>query len=88
MADGGLNSTREGDGGLQILKLALSAIVTSDLRLNEPLDTVSSAGFGVDTCLIKGILKCGPVPISRVSVTVKDCSVPIFFAVQLTYLQV
>jgi electron transfer flavoprotein beta subunit len=36
LIDGDLNVTREIDGGLQTLKLALPAIVTSDLRLNEP----------------------------------------------------
>jgi electron transfer flavoprotein beta subunit len=31
-----LNVTREIDGGLQTLKLKMPAIVTTDLRLNEP----------------------------------------------------
>jgi electron transfer flavoprotein beta subunit len=35
-ADGGLHATREVDGGLETLKLKLPAIVTTDLRLNEP----------------------------------------------------
>ncbi|MEC9150635.1 MAG: electron transfer flavoprotein subunit beta/FixA family protein, partial [Pseudomonadota bacterium] len=54
----------EVDGGLQTVKLTLPAIVTTDLRLNEPryaslpnimkakkkpLDTKSPADFGVDT---------------------------------------
>jgi electron transfer flavoprotein beta subunit len=34
--DGKLAVTREIDGGLQTLSLTLPAIVTSDLRLNEP----------------------------------------------------
>jgi electron transfer flavoprotein beta subunit len=56
--------TREIDGGLQTLALTLPAIVTADLRLNEPryaslpnimkakkkpLDTTSPAELGVDT---------------------------------------
>ncbi len=56
--------TREVDGGLETVKLALPAIVTTDLRLNEPryaslpnimkakkkpLDTKSPADYGVDT---------------------------------------
>ena len=72
LADGGLNVTREVDGGLQTLKLALPAIVTSDLRLNEPryaslpnimkakkkpLDTVSPADFGVDIAPRLKVLK-------------------------------
>lgn len=36
LADGGLQVTREVDGGLQTLALALPAVVTADLRLNEP----------------------------------------------------
>ncbi len=35
-ADGSLTVTREVDGGLQKVKLAMPAIVTTDLRLNEP----------------------------------------------------
>ena len=34
--DGNVKVTREVDGGLQTLSLTLPAIVTSDLRLNEP----------------------------------------------------
>lgn len=36
VADGALRVTREVDGGLQTLALKLPAIVTTDLRLNEP----------------------------------------------------
>ena len=36
LAGGTLNVTREIDGGLQTLELTLPAIVTTDLRLNEP----------------------------------------------------
>ncbi len=36
VADGALTVTREVDGGLQTLALNLPAIVTTDLRLNEP----------------------------------------------------
>lgn len=36
VADGKLNVTREIDGGVQNLALSLPAIITSDLRLNEP----------------------------------------------------
>lgn len=34
--DGGLAVTREIDGGLETLQLSLPAVVTTDLRLNEP----------------------------------------------------
>jgi electron transfer flavoprotein beta subunit len=63
--DGGTVSvTREVDGGLQTLALQLPAIVTADLRLNEPryaslpnimkakkkpVDTTTPADLGVDT---------------------------------------
>lgn len=61
--DGNVKVTREVDGGLQTLSLTLPAIVTSDLRLNEPryaslpnimkakkkpLDTTSPDELGVD----------------------------------------
>ncbi|KTE29762.1 MULTISPECIES: electron transfer flavoprotein subunit beta/FixA family protein [unclassified Sphingopyxis] len=59
-----VNVTREVDGGLETVKLKLPAIVTTDLRLNEPryaslpnimkakskpLDTKIPADYGVDT---------------------------------------
>ena len=36
LADGKVNVTREVDGGLQTVQLSMPAIVTTDLRLNEP----------------------------------------------------
>ncbi len=36
MDGGSVNVTREIDGGLETLKLTLPAVITSDLRLNEP----------------------------------------------------
>ena len=36
LADGKANVTREVDGGLETLSIALPAIITTDLRLNEP----------------------------------------------------
>ena len=36
IADGKANVTREIDGGLETLEIALPALVTADLRLNEP----------------------------------------------------
>lgn len=62
-ADGGVAVTREVDGGLETVGLKLPAIVTTDLRLNEPryptlpnimkakkkpLDTKKPDDFGVD----------------------------------------
>ena len=63
VADGKVNVTREIDGGLQTVALNLPAVVTTDLRLNEPryaslpnimkakkkpLDTKTAADLGVD----------------------------------------
>ena len=36
LADGSIDVTREIDGGLETVKLNLPAVVTTDLRLNEP----------------------------------------------------
>jgi electron transfer flavoprotein beta subunit len=63
VVDGRVHVTREIDGGLEVLSLSLPAVVTTDLRLNEPryvtlpnimkakkkqLDTVTPADLGVD----------------------------------------
>ncbi len=63
IADGSANITREVDGGLETVKVTMPAIVTTDLRLNEPryaslpnimkakkkpLDTKSPDDYGVD----------------------------------------
>jgi electron transfer flavoprotein beta subunit len=63
VADGKVNVTREVDGGLQTVALSLPAIVTTDLRLNEPryaslpnimkakrkpLDVIAADSLGVD----------------------------------------
>lgn len=63
VADGKVKVTREIDGGLQTVELTLPALVSTDLRLNEPryaslpnimkakkkpLDTKTPADFGVD----------------------------------------
>ncbi len=63
IGDGAASVTREVDGGLQTVKLKLPAVVTTDLRLNEPryaslpnimkakkrpLDKKTPADFGID----------------------------------------
>jgi electron transfer flavoprotein beta subunit len=70
--DGKLAVTREIDGGLQTLSLTLPAIVTTDLRLNEPryaslpnimkakrkpLDSKTPADYDVDTAPRLKVLK-------------------------------
>ena len=69
--------TREVDGGLETVKLVTPAVVTTDLRLNEPryaslpnimkakskpLTTQSPADFGVDTAPRLEILKVTEPP--------------------------
>jgi electron transfer flavoprotein beta subunit len=64
LQDGRVQVTREVDGGLETISLALPAIITTDLRLNEPryvtlpnimkakkkpLDKKTAADYGVDT---------------------------------------
>ena len=36
LADGGLKVTREIDGGLEVIQVKLPAVITTDLRLNQP----------------------------------------------------
>jgi len=72
VAEGVATVTREVDGGLQTITVKLPAIVTADLRLNEPryaslpnimkakkkpLDTKTLADFGVDASARLKVLK-------------------------------
>ena len=72
MADGSVDVTREVDGGSQTVALKLPAIVTTDLRLNEPryaslpnimkakkkpIDEKTAADFGVDAAPRLNVLK-------------------------------
>lgn len=82
-----VNVTREVDGGLETVKLKLPAIVTTDLRLNEPryaslpnimkakskpLDTKSPADYGVDTAPRVKTLKVSEPPVRSAGVKVTD----------------
>ncbi len=77
VADGGLRVTREVDGGLETVALTLPAIVTADLRLNEPryaslpnimkarkkpIETVKPADLGVDVTPRLTVLKVEEPP--------------------------
>ena len=77
IADGTLNITREVDGGLEKLALKLPAIITTDLRLNEPryaslpnimkarkkpIETVKPADLGVDPAPRLTVLKVEEPP--------------------------
>ena len=75
VSDGKVNVTREVDGGLQTVALALPAVVTTDLRLNEPryaslpnimkakkkpLDILTPDDLGVDLNATASTLKVEP----------------------------
>ena len=72
IGDGSAQVTREVDGGLQTIEVKLPAVVTTDLRLNEPryaslpnimkakkkpLDKKAPSDFGVDTAARLKVLK-------------------------------
>jgi electron transfer flavoprotein beta subunit len=78
---------REIDGGLETVKLSLPAIVTTDLRLNEPryaslpnimkakskpLDTKSPADYGVDTTPRLKTVKVNEPPVRSAGIKVAD----------------
>ncbi|PZO68647.1 MAG: electron transfer flavoprotein subunit beta [Pelagerythrobacter marensis] len=78
---------REVDGGLETVKLALPAIVTTDLRLNEPryaslpnimkakqkpLETKSPADYGVDTTPRLKTLHVAEPPVRQAGIKVAD----------------
>ena len=79
--------TREIDGGLETLEMPLPAVVTTDLRLNEPryatlpnimkakkkpLETVTPADLGVDVTPRLKILRVGEPPKRSAGVLVPD----------------
>ncbi|WP_299768840.1 electron transfer flavoprotein subunit beta/FixA family protein [uncultured Pseudoteredinibacter sp.] len=85
--DGTVNVTREIDGGLQTVKLNLPAIVTTDLRLNEPryaslpnimkakkkpLDTTTPDELGVDVAPRVQTLKVEPPAERSAGIKVAD----------------
>jgi len=87
VGDGSVKVTREIDGGLQTVELKLPAIVTTDLRLNEPryaslpnimkakkkpLDTTTPADLGVDTTARVQTLKVELPPERSAGVMVAD----------------
>ncbi len=87
VADGRVRVTREVDGGLETVSLSLPAVVTTDLRLNEPryvtlpnimkakkkqLDTFKPADLGVDIKPHLKILKVTEPPKRGAGVKVPD----------------
>ena len=87
IADGKVSVTREVDGGLETVKLSLPAVVTTDLRLNEPryvtlpnimkakkkqLDVVKPGDLGVDVAPRIKTLKVVEPPKRGAGVKVPD----------------
>ncbi len=82
-----LTVTREIDGGLETVEVALPAVITADLRLNtpryatlpnimkakkKPLDTIKPADLGVDVAPRLKTLKVAEPPKRKGGVMVKD----------------
>ena len=87
VADGHASVTREVDGGLETLKIKLPAVVTTDLRLNEPryvtlpnimkakkkqLDVLKPVDLGVDVAPRIKTLKVSEPPKRSAGVMVPD----------------
>ncbi len=85
LAEGSVDVTREVDGGLQTVSLKMPAIVTTDLRLNEPryaslpnimkakkkpIDEKTPADFGVDVTPRLSVLKTSEPPGRKAGVKV------------------
>ena len=88
-ADGTLRVTREVDGGLETISMALPAVITTDLRLNEPryvtlpnimkakkkvLDIVKPEVLGVDVTPHLKIIKVEEPPKRTAGILVADVS--------------
>jgi electron transfer flavoprotein beta subunit len=87
VVDGKVNVTREVDGGLETLSLTLPAIITTDLRLNEPryvtlpnimkakkkqMDIVKPEDLGVDVSPRLKTLKVSEPPQRGAGIKVPD----------------
>jgi electron transfer flavoprotein beta subunit len=87
--DGALNVTREVDGGLETISMALPAVITTDLRLNEPryvtlpnimkakkkvLDIMKPEALGVDVTPHLKTIKVEEPPKRTAGILVADVS--------------
>ncbi len=87
LADGKATVTREVDGGLETIAISLPAVITTDLRLNEPryvtlpnimkakkkqLDVVTPADLGVDVTPRVKTVKVAEPPVRAAGVKVAD----------------
>ena len=85
--DGKVNVKREVDGGLQTVSLSLPAVITTDLRLNEPryaslpnimkarrkpMETLKPADLGVEAASNVKVLKVEPPPARAAGVIVES----------------
>lgn len=85
LEDGGVKVTREVDGGLETVALTLPAVITTDLRLNEPryaklpnimkakkkpLEVIPLADTGVDISPRLQILKVTEPPVRQAGIKV------------------
>jgi electron transfer flavoprotein beta subunit len=85
--EGKVHVTREIDGGLQTLALNLPAIITTDLRLNEPryaslpnimkakkkpLETLQSTELGLDLTPRVNTIKVSPPPERAAGIVVES----------------
>ncbi|MEY3409843.1 MAG: Electron transfer flavoprotein subunit beta, partial [Pseudomonadota bacterium] len=85
--DGKVQVTREIDGGLEILSLSMPAVITTDLRLNEPryvtlpnimkakkkqLDNFKPEDLGVDVAPRIATLKVSEPPKRSAGIKVPD----------------
>ena len=89
IADGKATVVREVDAGLETLEVDLPAVVTTDLRLNEPrfiklpdimkakgkpMETIAFADLGVDTGDMLNVTHYAPPPKRSKGVMVKDAA--------------
>jgi electron transfer flavoprotein beta subunit len=87
IGDGSVDVTREVDGGMQTVKLKLPAIITTDLRLNEPryaslpnimkakkkpIEEKTPADYGVDVSPRLKVLKTADPPGRKSGIKVKS----------------
>jgi electron transfer flavoprotein beta subunit len=87
IADGRADVTREVDGGLETISISLPAVVTADLRLNEPryvtlpnimkakkkpLELIKPADLGVDVTPRLKTLKVSEPPARKAGIRVPD----------------
>ena len=87
MKDKGLEVTREIDGGLETIKVDLPAVLSADLRLNEPryatlpnimkakkkkIDKMSPQDLGVDTSPRIDVISVEDPPVREAGAKVAD----------------